>query len=146
MIHAEQYLIKLLYSKSGAKSFNDLRYEEHIGFKPKLPPEMSPTSGLLKYHILCAIYATYLYTTILNSNKEEINPLDFGFVKHGDILVPQRVIDIFPPEDKFPTFCKCRKNCSTKKCKCVLKEIPCISFCKCQKSECVNYSDDANKS
>lgn len=140
MAYAEQFLIKVLYPNSSAKNFNDLRCEEHVGTTPKLPGQMVPTSDELHNHIMRAIHATFLQITVLEPIQNNIDPLNYGWVKDGDILKPKRVENIYPPAKEFPTYCNCKKKCDTKKCKCVISNVKCISYCKCKKDECVNLS------
>ena len=59
---SEQYLLKVLFSSSNCKSFDDLRVECYKQKKISLV-DLQPTSCCIQYHILRCYYTVKLQTT-----------------------------------------------------------------------------------
>ncbi|KOX73273.1 hypothetical protein WN51_01130 [Melipona quadrifasciata] len=51
--------------------------------------------------------------------------------------VQKKDINIIP-------YCSCKGKCSTKRCKCVKRNIPCGQSCKCDTNICLNQNSDNN--
>ena len=131
---AELYLVQVLQKDSTCKSFDELRsYQYHYSTNNAIR-ELSPTSASIKLHILRAFYVTYIQLSYLETRREQLNPLLYGFIYEDNLLMPQKINTLLPPMEDYVPHCVC-KACVRLTCCCVRAEIPCCSFCACKKKD-----------
>ena len=129
---AEQYLIKVKKKGSCCKTFDQLRsYLYHHSKSLDLPP----TSHETRLHILRALYATHIMKTGITTANDINDPRLYGYEVEDELLIPQRGRNPIPEE--FTVSCNCSK-CSTDRCQCRAKHLPCCLFCKCHS----NFNND----
>lgn len=140
---AERFLVNVVNKNANCLSFDDLRLWNYH-FKSTLVEEMPPTSNSIKLHILRSLYVTHSQITCLDSNAQELDPTEFGFIEKDDLLMPERVDTLKPPEDEFIYACNC-KVCTRRSCNCLRWKVACSSFCACRKkSTCKNKFNPVN--
>ena len=116
------------------EKLNDFRiWCYKFGSNPSIDA-LPPTSNSIRLHILRAFYIIYLQTNCLNLTAIRLNPLHFGYEKENELLLPAKVKILVPPINELVPSCTCQK-CAKKSCLCILNEIACCKFCKCEKKE-----------
>ena len=129
---AEQYLIQVKKQGSCCKNFDQLRsYIYHHSKSSDLPP----TSHETRFHIFRALYAAHIMKTGITASEDHYDPRLYGYGEEDDLLIPKRGRNPIPED--FTVTCNCSK-CSTDRCQCRTKHLPCCSFCKCRS----NVSND----
>lgn len=115
----------------------------HILFSKTGKPEaMPPTSDALRFHLMRVHYQAMVWRNAHYATPELPSPLDMGW-KHGDsglqpILMSQNPI---PESCLEMILCACKKQCTTRRCKCRKSGLLCTAMCACQsddKSPCCN--------
>lgn len=134
---AENFLLKM-FDKSGKFStFDDLRYHTYLQGKKKPFADYLPSRASMRLHILRAFFIVYTQKNIL-SNGQILDYNNFGFEDDRDVLIPQRVNLIYPPECELVPQCNCAK-CSRKSYGCTVMDLSCCRFCNCKiKGPCKN--------
>lgn len=135
--------IVMLYNGKKHQTLNDLRYTR---FADKVKTAKScikvqslpPTEAATHYHHL----RVYLQTQIWLGN-DSLDPLQYGWKKVNQKLVPQTTdLEVAPMELLTKIRCKCKGDCSTRKCTCQKNQMKCSVACtECRGSYCLNSSE-----
>lgn len=128
---AEEFLVQVVRKDSHSKTFDELRNWTYHHAKSVTVENLPPTSNSVNLHILRAFYICYEQYNCLCSTARKLDPCLFGYKTEDGMLVPQRIMSIFPPIDILIPSCNC-KTCGRRTCPCQQAEISCCSFCFCQ--------------
>lgn len=128
---AELFLVKCLKPSTDLETFNDLRVDAFNSNALKLDFEKTPcTSVNARKHILRAYYQQQLWVRApFEDVSLSMNAESYGFIRSGDLLVPDIVAS--KPED-LPDPCTCGKCARKNGCPCRVAEIRCCKYCKCK--------------
>ena len=133
---AEEYLVNVFHKSTKCKNFNELRYQIYHWSTAKCDLEkLPPTSASTALHIYRAYYVTYQQVNCLNPNAETLDPLQYGYSMVDNVLLPQKIYILLPPADEFVPSCRCTTCSRASSCCCLAAQVPCISFCLCQKND-----------
>ena len=74
-------------------------------------------------------HTTTVYTacTLLVSDKDHLDPHDYGWEESHGIMLPIKSLNPLPAH--MLKVCGCRGRCDRKTCKCSLASVPCTVFC-----------------
>ncbi len=136
MSMCEAYLVQVLKNGSKSNTMDGLRIESYFhGNKSR--SDLPPTSHATTLHIKRALFAAYDMMSILDTEKDSLDPTDYGFTKIEDKLVPDPGQNPIP--HYFSVCCKCGR-CSTEMCACLREGTECCRFCSCNSvgRECLN--------
>ena len=124
---AEKYLVNVIDPNTTCEKFDDLRHMMYTSTDKTLL-KLPPTSSAIKGHLLRCHYVVNLCINLLDSGKEELRPVNFGWKRVHGMLVPDQNLQSMPTE--FTTKCGCKKGC-TKGCGCKRNSHLCTEYCKC---------------
>lgn len=113
----EEFLVKVLKGNQETKTFDDLRYQSYCHSAKSLIEELPCTSESIRLHILRSIYIVFYHTNFFNIKLDILNPENYGWVKEDNVLLPQKIYNLFPPLQELVPSCTCKK-CKTKWCIC----------------------------
>lgn len=145
ILHAEQFLIKVLSSKKdeSCKSFDELRVRIYHRSSDKKFIDLPCTSNALHENIRRSYMQVKLWldAPFLNA-AENIDPQEYGYVCHlnANLMEPKLFHGLARPVN-VPDPCKCT-NCTKRTCSCRVSEISCSAFCGCAGNDCKNPIND----
>ena len=128
---AETFLVKCLKPTTDLETFDDLCLTAFNGNALKLDFKRTPcTSANTKKHIQRAYYQQQLWIQApFRDVTLEMNTESYGFVRKGNLIVPDIVIS--KPEG-LPDPCTCGKCAHKNGCRCRVAGIKCCKYCKCK--------------
>ena len=135
VLEAEKYLINVLYPNENCTTFDDLRYVLYTG-KNKSITELPSTSKSSYGHLQRCHYLIKLCSNLLNSNRKNMNPISYGWIKDNTMLVPDKCHSQLP--DRFIVTSGSKIGCTSGNCSCKLQEVWRTEYCKCFKYDCKN--------
>ena len=124
---AEEFLAKVYSHTSGLTTFDELRVRHFL--KNNSISNLPPTSKSVKTHILRWWYLTKVCSSLLSNTFDDLNPLEYGWYKDEEDLLPVKNLSILPEE--YTCKCSCKGDCSTKRCKCKKLNSICTLYCFC---------------
>ena len=123
-------------------SIPELRWHlfcKYMAESEKLPP----TLGALKQHILRAHVQGRVWGQAAVPQQELLDPLQNGYHSDSDDGQLQPTTTDVPPATKAiveMVRCQCKGNCSSNRCSCKSKNLPCTDLCLCN-TLCENDAD-----
>ena len=128
---AKTFLVKCLKPTTDLETFDDLCLVVFNGNALKMDFERTPcTSANARKHIQRAYYQQQLWIQApFRDATLEMNIESYGFVRKGNLIVPDIVIS--KPEG-LPDPCTCSKCTHKNGCRCREAGIKCCKYCKCK--------------
>lgn len=123
-------------------SIPELRWHlfcKYMAESEKLPP----TLGALKQHILRAHVQGRVWGQAAVPQQELLDPLQNGYHSDSDDGQLQPTTTDVPPAPEAiveMVRCQCKGNCSSNRCSCKSKNLPCTDLCLCN-TQCENDAD-----
>ena len=130
MALAGEYLVKVMAginAKPRSKTFDDYRLEKYTSGSQSGLSDLPPTSTAIRSHIHRAAYSVYTACTLLVSDKDHLDPHDYGWEERYGIMLPIKSLKSLPAH--MLKVCGCRGRCDRKTCKCSVANVPCTVFC-----------------
>ena len=128
---AEEYLVNVLSSSNGVKTFDELRVQVHKKTDSALG--LPPTSYSIRNgHIRRWWYLLKESSNLLTPEHERclLNALEYGWEDQEGDLYANKQLHLIP--DELCNTCRCKTGCKTKHCSCVKAEgSKCSDFCLC---------------
>lgn len=107
--------------------------------------KLPPTSSALKYRIFRCHFVSMVLKRSHLPEQRLPSPEAYGWEREGDTLVPIMTGNLPAPLALIElSVCKCKSNCSTKRCKCFKNDLVCTDMCKCSSCENDGNRDDAD--
>lgn len=108
---------------------------------------LPPTDEGFEANFLRAHLQTSIWLSSRNSEPPVMNPINFGWKKDNNELVPIYTVNsdkLIPIEVMNILKCGCSSEsaCSTKRCKCIKTNSKCSLFCSCNKLYCANVPEE----
>ena len=138
-------LVCLMYN-SKKTDLNAVRYE--LFSKKKLSSDkLPPTMDAFTHHLKRVNYQSFIW---LHAHEQFLNlpqPQNNGWKIEKGELLPVYMSNP-PAPDVVLTFteCKCKGNCSTRRCKCRHGDLMCTDACQCDEELCINRSTSDDES
>ena len=141
---AEKFLASAI---DGSKfdTMDEVQYFQyhHKGIKNNFE-KLAPMSSSIALHIKRAYQQCYRWVNATYSNIQILSQLDNGYELQDELLVPTAVSEPIILDD-FPHPCTSVKHFWPKICPCLMANIKCCDFCKCEGSvECRNPNNKCN--
>ena len=125
-------------------SIPELRWHlfcKYMAESEKLPP----TLGALKQHILRAHVQARVWGQAAAPQQDLLDPLENGYHRDSDDGQLQPTTTDVPPAPEAIVElvrCQCKGNCSSNRCSCKSKNLPCTDLCLCNaEMQCENDAD-----
>ena len=130
---AEKFLVRCISNKSGAETFDELRFKLYHSNSVKFDLEkLLLTLISIENHIKRAYYQCYVWMNAAFLPNIDINSLEYRYIlKDGKFLRDTECHEL-PDDCSIP--CSCLKCARANICPCCQKQIPCCTFCKCSKN------------
>ena len=123
-------------------SISELRW--HLFCKYMAESEKLPlTLGTLKQHILRARVQARIWGQAAVHQQELLDPLENGYHRDSDDgQLKPTTTDVPPAPEAIVEMvrCQCKGNCSSNRCSCKSKNLPCTDLCLCN-TQCENDAD-----
>ena len=136
-------LVCIPYSSKGVQidDIPELRWHlfcKNLAESDKLPP----TIGALKQHVLRAHVQASVWGQADIAEQEFIDPLLNGYYKDKDGMLKPITTESLPAPEAIIEMvrCRCKKDCSSRRCSCKSNDLTCTELCLCN-TECQNDED-----
>ena len=131
------------YSPKGTNilSIPDLRW--HLFCKYMTESErLPPTMGALKQNTLRTHVQARVWAQAAIPQQDLLDPVRNGYHKEHDGQLTPTTTDVPPAPDAITEMvrCKCNRDCSSQRCSCKSKNLPCTDLCPCS-TDCENDED-----
>ena len=142
------YLLDL-YNKSRPRHISDIsKLRWYLYSKNQVESEqLPPTSAALEFKIKRSHYLTKVWKAANLASPILPEPGDFGWRLEDDAYhatmtdqpsAPDAIIEL--------SFCRCKTNCTSMRCKCRKNDLLCTEMCYCDGEICENREDDTDPS
>lgn len=105
--------------------------------------KLPPTLGALKQHVLRVhIQAKVWGQASVALQDPQLDPLQNGYHRDSDGQLKPITTDVLPAPKAIIEMvrCQCKTECSSARCSCRAKNLPCTNLCQCG-TECQNNED-----
>ena len=103
---AEKFLVGCISNKSGAETFDELRFKLYHSNSVKFDlQKLPPTSTSIEKHIKRAYYQCYVWMNAAFLPNIDIDPLEYGYLLKDGKFLPDTECQELP--DDFPIPCSC---------------------------------------
>ena len=131
------------YSSKGVQidDIPELRWHlfcKNLAESDKLPP----TLGALKQHVLRAHVQASVWGQADIAQQEFVDPLLNGYYKDRDGMLRPITTESLPAPEAIIEMvrCRCKKDCSSRRCSCKSNDLTCTELCLCN-TDCQNDED-----
>ncbi|KAK6167815.1 hypothetical protein SNE40_021754 [Patella caerulea] len=107
---------------------------------------LPPTVGALSQHILRAQIQGRVWGQACIPQQERLDPMLHGYYKLDDMKLQPKTTDLPSAPEAIVEMvrCQCKSNCTSNRCSCKRKNLPCTDLCLCS-TNCDNDEDTLTK-